>query len=159
MSAALCDEIRARRVLGRAEPADAAHLAACAECRGETATVGRLAAAFGAYEIPAPDPRLAASVATAVRPVLAARRRYAARRALASAVAAALLPLPLILVVDAWALQAIYHGLARLLPPTLSFYLVLNYAAVLALLGALTYGAIPLLAERQARNRHEASYG
>ena len=35
----------------------------------------------------------------------------------------------------------------------LSFYLVVNYAAVLALLGALTYGAIPLLAERQARGR------
>jgi hypothetical protein len=38
-------------------------------------------------------------------------------------------------------------------------YLVVNYAAVLALLGALTYGAIPLLAERQARGRHEALHG
>ena len=61
--------------------------------------------------------------------------------------------------VDVWALQAIYGGLTRLLPAALSLYLVVNYAAVLALLGALTYGAIPLLAERQARGRHEALHG
>jgi len=60
--------------------------------------------------------------------------------------------------VDVWAMQAIYGVLTRLLPPTLSFYLVVNYAAVLALLGALTYGAIPLLAEHQARGRHDALY-
>ena len=71
----------------------------------------------------------------------------------------ALLPLPLIVMIDLWALQAIYDGLSRLLPATISFYLVANYAAVLALLGALTYGAIPLLAERQARGRHEALHG
>jgi hypothetical protein len=61
--------------------------------------------------------------------------------------------------VDLWALQAIYEGLRHLLPEPLSFYLVVNYAAVLALLGALTYGAIPLLAERQARGYNEALHG
>jgi hypothetical protein len=45
------------------------------------------------------------------------------------------------------------------LPAGLSFYLVVNYAAVLALLGALTYGSIPLLAERQARGSNEALHG
>ena len=48
-------------------------------------------------------------------------------------------------------------GSDRLLPRPLSFYLVVNYAAVLALLGALTYGAIPLLAERQARGASRGS--
>jgi hypothetical protein len=61
--------------------------------------------------------------------------------------------------IDVWALGTIYAWLARLLPPALSLYLVVNYAAVLALLGALTYGAIPLLAERQARGLREAPHG
>jgi len=95
----------------------------------------------------------------ATGPLLAAKRRHATRHVLVAAVAAALLPLPLILMIDIWALGAIYGGLTRLLPPALSFYLVVNYAAVLALLGTLTYGAIPLLAERQARSQREALHG
>jgi len=98
-------------------------------------------------------------VLTATRPVLDAKRRHAARRAVAAAVTAALVPLPLILMIDVWALGAMYGWLVRLLPPALSLYLVVNYAAVLALLGALTYGAIPLLAERQARGIREVSHG
>lgn len=155
----LCDDVRERRFLGRTEAADAAHVAACSDCRNEVDVLGRLAAAFASDRLAPPAPLLETRVVTAARPLLAARRRYAARRALAAAVAAALVPLPLIFMVDVWALQAIYHGLTRVLPQTLSFYLVVNYAAVLALLGTLTYGAIPLLAERQARGRHEALHG
>lgn len=146
-----CDEVRERRLLGHAPPADAAHAASCAACGAETAALGRIAAAFAADQVAAPSPALAARVLKAARPLLDAKRRHVARRALAAAVAAALVPLPLILMIDVWALGTIYDWLARVLPPALSFYLVVNYAAVLALLGALTYGAIPLLAERQAR--------
>ena len=154
-----CDEVRERLLLGHATAADAAHAASCAACGAETAALGRVAAAFAADEVAAPSPALATRVLAAARPLLAVKRRYAARRALAAAVAAALVPLPLILMIDVWALGTIYAWLARLLPPALSFYLVVNYAAVLALLGALTYGAIPLLAERQARGLREASNG
>lgn len=38
-------------------------------------------------------------------------------------------------------------------------YLVAHYIALLALLGALTYGAVPLLAEPQARGRQEVLHG
>jgi hypothetical protein len=49
--------------------------------------------------------------------------------------------------------------LSAVLPGALSLYLVFNYAATLALLLALTYSAIPILAERQARLRREEVHG
>jgi hypothetical protein len=151
MTATVCDDVRERRFLGRDTPADAAHAATCDACGADAAALARVGAAFSAHPVETPSPALAARVLTAARPLLAAKRRHAARHALAAAVAAALLPLPIILLVDIWALGTMYAWLTRLLPPALSLYLVVNYAAVLALLGALTYGAIPLLAERQAR--------
>ena len=154
-----CDDVRARRLLGRPEAGDDAHVALCAACTASAPALARVREAFAAAAPPEPSPLLAARVRAAARPLLAARRRHAERRALAAAVVAALLPLPLIVLVDVWALQAIYGGLSHFLSPTVSFYLVANYAAVLALLGALTYGAIPFLAERQARGRHEALHG
>ena len=154
-----CDEVRERRLLGRATPADAMHAVSCAACGAETAALERVAAVFAADQVAAPSPALATRVLKAAQPLLDVKRRHVARRALAAAVAAALVPLPLILMIDVWALGTIYAWLARLLPPALSLYLVVNYAAVLALLGALTYGAIPLLAERQARGLREAPHG
>lgn len=154
-----CDDVRERGFLGRSAAGDAAHVAACTGCGDALAHLAPLAAAFGANRVGAPSPGLEARVLAATRPLLAARRRHAARRALAAALAAALLPLPFIVMIDLWALRAIYEGLARLLPASVSLYLVVNYAAVLALLGTLTYGAIPLLAERQARGRNEAVHG
>jgi len=154
-----CDEVRERRLLGAGTPADAAHAASCDACRVDDAALTRVAAVFAADRLEPPAPALGARVLAATRPILVAKRRHAARRAIAAAVAAALVPLPLILLIDVWALGAIYGWLSRLLPPALSFYLVVNYAAVLALLGALTYGAIPLLAERQARGLREAPNG
>jgi len=159
MTPPVCDDVRMRRLLGHPAAGDDAHVATCDACAVATAALGHLWAAFAADRPPIPPPALAPRVLAAARPLLAARRRHAARRALAAAVAVALLPLPLIVFVDVWVLQMIYGTLTRFFPATLSFYLVVNYAAVLALLGALTYGAIPLLAERQARGRYEALHG
>src|SRR6185295_18661470 len=103
-----CDDIRERRMLGRATAADAAHAAACAACGAEAAAVARVAAAFAADSAAAPSPALAARVLAAARPLLDAKRRHAARRALVAADAAALVPLPLIVMIDVWALGAMY---------------------------------------------------
>ncbi len=140
MTPPVCDDVRMRRLLGHPAAGDDAHVATCDACAVATAALGHLWAAFAADRPPIPPPALAP-------------------RVLAAAVAVALLPLPLIVFVDVWVLQMIYGTLTRFFPATLSFYLVVNYAAVLALLGALTYGAIPLLAERQARGRYEALHG
>jgi len=83
--------------------------------------------------------------------------RTATNLTLARVVGAALLPLPAIMLVDAYALCSAYALLSAILPAALSFCLVLNYAVLLALLLALTYGVIPLLAARQLRLQHGVS--
>ena len=99
-----CDDVRERRFLGAGRHDDAAHLASCEECRAATAVLGRLAQALAADHVTPPSPVLRAQVLAAAGPLLAAKQRHAARHALVAAVAAALLPLPLILMIDVWAL-------------------------------------------------------
>jgi hypothetical protein len=102
---------------------------------------------------------LAARVLRAAAPLLALNARRAAWPALARAVAAGAAALPLILFVD-WQIVRAAHGFLRtVLPDALSFYLVFNYAATLVLLLALTYGAVPILVERQARLRQQEIHG
>jgi hypothetical protein len=102
---------------------------------------------------------LAARVLRAAAPLLALNARRAAWPALARAVVTALLPLPLILFVDWHIVRAAHTFLRTVLPEALSFYLVFNYAATLVLLLALTYAAVPILVERQARLRQQESHG
>lgn len=151
-----CTTVRERRLLD--EPlGDAlrAHVATCAACAADAPLVGALGRMLAA-DLPAePPPGLHARVAAAAAPLLAARVRRPPHRAVVRAIVAALLPLPLVVLVDAWALRAIYGALTRVLPESLSFYLVVNHAALLALLCGLTYAAIALLAEHQHRPGRE----
>ena len=60
--------------------------------------------------------------------------------------------------VDGWDLERILqraYGAGIVWPAALSLYFVLNYTTLLAVLLTLAYGAVPLLAERQARLRRE----
>src|SRR5207245_3046012 len=98
---------------------------------------------------------LSARVLGAAAPLLARQARLAAWRTRAPALAAALVPLPLILFLDFHLVRTAYGVLNALLPGALSFYVVFNDAATLALLLALTYGMIPLVAARQMRLRRE----
>ncbi len=161
-----CERTRLAVVLGddRA-PAVVEHLATCGDCRADVATWARLAGTLAAGRPPAPAPGMAARVRAAATPLLAANARRAreTRRALwgtvGRAVAAALLPLPFLVLVDGYVLRAIYGTLRVVLPDALSLYFVVNYTTLLAVLLTLAYGAIPLLAERQARLRREEIYG
>jgi hypothetical protein len=112
-----------------------------------------LAQALGAYAVPAPPPGLASRVRLATAPALERNARRIERpdwRVLVRALGAALVPLPGILLLDARLLGAAHGLLSAVLPAVVSTYLVATYAAALALLLALTYGAVPLLATRQA---------
>jgi len=161
-----CEQTRVAIVLGDdREPAAVEHLATCGQCRSEVATWQRLGTALAAARPPAPPAGLAARVSGAAMPLLAAnaRRARAARRALwrtvGRAVAAALLPLPLLLLLDGYVVHTIYGTLRAVLPDALSLYFVVNYVTLLAVLLTFAYGAIPLLAERQARLQREEIYG
>jgi len=154
-----CDETLTALLFGRALDRDAAaHLAACPRCRAERAAVEGLARTLAAAPGPAPPPGLATRVLGAAEPLLARNARRAARSILARALAAALLPLPVILLLDFYLVRAAFALLTTILPTALGAYLVFNYTATFALLLALTYGAIPIFVERQVRLRREESH-
>jgi hypothetical protein len=151
-----CEEALATLLLtGSLDQEAAAHVSACAHCRAEQPVVSR---ALAAYEAPEPHPTLTAHVLQAAAPLLERNARRAARRELLRAIAAALLPLPAIAVFDFQVVRGLQHLLGAVLPDALTLYVVYNYAVLLAFLLALTYGAVPILAERQVRRRREESH-
>jgi hypothetical protein len=151
-----CGDILAAILAGR--PLDAraeAHLATCAGCGAEAPVMRAVARAFAADVVPDPDAARAARVLRAAAPLLAQNARRVAWSAQLRALAVALLPLPLIAVLDFYLVRTGYRLLSTILPDALSFYVVLNHAVLLAFLLALTYAAVPILAERQVRLRRE----
>jgi len=150
-----CQDVLTALLLGQADASVLAHVRTCPRCRAEEPALRTLATRLAADLGPAPPPSLAPRVLAAAAPLLARNARRAAWRttwpAVARALAAALLPLPAILVFDVALVRAIYALLGAVLPHGLSLYLVVNHAALLVLLLTLTYAAVPVLAARQAR--------
>ncbi|MEW6270682.1 MAG: hypothetical protein AB1689_15475 [Thermodesulfobacteriota bacterium] len=139
---------------------ESAHVGRCARCAplapGLRAAALALAPAVAPVE---PPPGLTERVLRAATPLLvegahAARRAAGAAtfdgRRLAAALAPAVLAFPLLVLFDVLLLRAAHALLAELLPAPLTTYLVASYAALLAALACLTFGAIPLLVQRQA---------
>jgi len=150
-----CDRARVALAFGRAEPEIARHVATCDVCRTDASALRHVAIALAAAQFPSPPAALATRVRAAAAPLLARHARASTLRTVARAVGAAVLPLPLVLLVDVYVLRAAYDALRAVLPAALSLYFVLNYTTLLAVLLTLAYGAVPLLAERQARVRRE----
>ncbi len=151
-----CDDLLTHVMLhGDVPPEGVRHLATCADCGAALADVRRVTHALAADDVPAPSPSLSARVRIAAEPLLAARRRRVDWLRIAAAVAAAILPLPLILAIDWWVVTQAHQLLSSVLPDAVSLFLVGNYTALLALLLTLTYAAVPLLAGRQLRPAHE----
>jgi len=155
-----CDDILEALFLARdLDPASTAHVQECARCHEEAVALGKVTAALRAGATPEPPVALRRSTLAAAAPLLAERAAALARgyrRRLVQAVAAALLPLPAVLVLDAYAVRALHWLLSTLLPAPVSTYLSFNFAALVLLTIALTYAAVPVLADRQLRlTRHE----
>jgi hypothetical protein len=154
-----CDDVLAALAFGQPlDDAGRAHVASCVRCRADATVAQRVAGAIEAYAVALPPADFAARVRAAAAPLLARNARRTAWASLARAVGAALLPLPLILVLDVLLVRAVHALVSGLLPEPVGLYVTVNYAVLLALLLALTYGAVPILAERQARLRHEESH-
>ena len=155
----ICHDIR-RAILRSAtlDPDEAAHLATCSRCAGDLPGLRALGTHLRATASEPPAGLTARTLQTAAS-ALAHNAGRVAWRPVAKALGAALLPLPAIVLATSYVLRALYGILATVLPESLSFYLVLNYAGLLALLAALTYGAIPVLAARQTRFADEVVHG
>lgn len=144
-----------------------AHLSECDRCRAEEARIRAVAQALATEqkEPPDPAPDLGERILGAARSILATRAAtpglaatLGGQRTLLRALAAALALLPVILLLNAYALRAAYGVLSSVLPAALSAYLLFNYAALIALLITLTYAAVPVLAHRQLRHGSQRGF-
>jgi hypothetical protein len=127
------------------------HLSDCVDCAEEGVDATRIAALEKALRIeePATDGQLVARTLVSVRPLLEARSAAKYRRRVAAAIAAGLVPLPLIALYSRWLLGILHQGLDAFFPGGVADVLVGGYTACLLLVISLTYAAIPILADRQ----------
>jgi hypothetical protein len=156
-----CDTALTALLFGEVTPGVAAHLDACPRCAVEAPHVRRVTGLLDAMPAPSASPVLGPWVLHAAAPLLVAnahRLPATAWRRFAAAIAVAILPLPLILFVGWEALSTANRLLSTVLPAGVSFYLVATHAALLGLLLAVTYGAVPLLAAHQLRLQHEDTH-
>lgn len=130
-----------------------AHAAECAECgaQGEAiATIDRLLLAAPAPMLDAAQ--LSQRVLMMAGPELA-RLRGADWRRLAAGVLGSLIPLPLVLALNALFVALLHTILTLVGLPTIATYVVVSYAAGLVFVLGATYAAIPVLVERSAGPR------
>lgn len=152
-----CDEALAALALDRGPGRDraAAHLAGCERCQAERTRAEQVSRALARHAVAAPTTEAAAAfrsrVLAAAAPVLARRatEARALRRRVAWAFTLALLPLPVILFANFKLLVAVHGLLVTRLPPSVVLYLVACLGAGVALLLALSYAAVPVMAARR----------
>lgn len=123
-----------------------AHAGECAECRSGAPLA---IAALGRGALPLDVARLSALALRSARPALARRARIAYWRHLATALGVALLPLPLVVIADLWALGSLYALASAWLPAVVATYLVASYGATILVLIGSVYAIIPLLLARR----------
>lgn len=111
----------------------------------------RLDRVLRASAVPAPPPDAVARTLAAAAPLLAVHARRASIRSVLGPVLAALVPLPVVVLIDVAVVQALYALLRAWLPAALCAFVAWNYALLLMLLLATTYAAVPLLVDRQLR--------
>jgi hypothetical protein len=134
----------------------AEHAAGCEQCRSERPPIAELEALL-ATEVEIDAAALSRAALRALRPELSRLSAAVFRRKVAAGLVVALVPLPLILFLNAYLLRAVYALAALIVPSTLAAYLVFSYAALVLLLLAFAYGSIPLLVAKQLTARTAGS--
>ena len=128
------------------------HLADCDQSSHDGVTPEALAALESALRVedPPADARLVARTLVAAGPFLKSRARFAYRRRVATALAAALIPLPVVVIYSRWLFGLMHSGLELLFPGSVADALVTGYSICLILVVTLTYASIPILADRRS---------
>ena len=157
-----CDDFLLAQLRGGAPGEDELrHRASCTSCAALAPALSDVARTLEAADDVAPAPDLAGRVLLAASPLLAANARAARDgtrvRSRGGSTAAGWRARccprcccsPLLVLADLVLLRILHGALATLLPQAISTYLVASYAVLLAALVCLTFGAIPLLVQRQ----------
>lgn len=126
----------------------AEHARACDDCRADAPPVEQLAALLDGAGADVDAAQLSRLAFAAVAPELRARAQAAFWRRLRTVLAAALLPLPLVIAADVLVLGWFYRVIAAWLPASLALYVVVSYGAWLLVAIGSAYAAIPLLLAR-----------
>lgn len=126
------------------------HVRDCVECEVLALPVRGIAERLASYAVPIDAAALSRRVLEVVRPDLARLASVWFWRRLARVILTALVPLPVVLVLNAVVLSAFHAWVSEVLPAAVATYLVVSYAALLLLLFASTYAAIPLVLARDA---------
>jgi hypothetical protein len=134
----------------------AAHVDECGECRESPPPIARIARHLATGDLHFDIADLSRRTLAYVRPELERRARMLVWRRVAAGIVLALLPLPVVLAYDALVLRLLYGAVSAVLPSTVAVYVVASYTAVLALLFAATYAAIPILVTRPHGGREPA---
>lgn len=122
------------------------HAAECEDCGA--APLDALAATLRGAASPVDAARLSSLTLARLAPVLQEQARKVFWRRVAVALAAALLPLPLVVAADIWLLGWLYSLIAAWLPEGVALYVVATCAAWLLIMIGSAYAAIPLLLAR-----------
>ena len=123
----------------------AAHAADCEACHASPLPLEQLAVRLNASPVHIDATALSRRVLLQLQPELEHLALAASWPRMLRGLLLSLLPLPLVVAVDAYFLSLVYGLVSALVPAALAAYLVLSYGAVLVLLFAMTYAAIPLL--------------
>ncbi len=134
-----------------------AHVRDCPECSQQEPPVADIASILedGAEVTVRRD--MSAAVLKRAAPDLQRLAARSYRRRVAASVAAALLPLPAVLVYGVYLLRTVHSAAASFLPDELVTYAVGSYAMTLLMLLAMTYAAIPLMIENRANGALNAT--
>lgn len=124
------------------EDALTAHLGECASCRADVAEVPEIVAILrvGVLEENGSAPAL-----PMLRTELQRRARASLGRRVAFAACLGAIPLPIVLAYNAVVMRIVYEVVRRFLPSEIAAYIVLSHGALLLLVIALSYAAIPFL--------------
>lgn len=139
-----------------AEPL-AAHVAECRDCGEAKPPIDAIATLLDTGGGGIDATALSAATLERLRPELARIGARAGWRRTVAALLWGLLPLPAVVAYDAYFLRGVYAAVSALVSAPVAAYLVLNQAALLVLLFALTYAAIPLFLMRAGPEQVPAS--
>jgi hypothetical protein len=134
----------------RLESALEAHGRDCADCGAAPPPVDRLRRMLDTGGVAVDAAMLSRLALARLAPELAARARALFWRRVGRALGLALLPLPVVLALDALLLTGLYGLAAAWLPSGVATYVVLSYAVQFLVLIGAAYAAIPLLVARAA---------
>jgi len=126
------------------------HAVECPACRTDELPVERLSDLLANYDAAIDESELSRRALPGLRPALQDNAAEMFERRMVKALLVSVVPLVLVLGYDMFLLELLHGLLLHFLPRGLAAYIVFNYIALVSLVVATTYAAIPLLLAKRS---------